>query len=388
MIDALKKDIRLYYAFCFLTGFYVANGTAVLFAQALGLAYSQIFTLTGFYMLMFILFEVPTGALADLIGRKKTIILGCVVLALGAVASGLSNNFWQLFSSYFLWACGFSLISGASEALLYDRIADDKLFSQTVGKAAFFAILGTALAGIVGPYLFSINFRWAYFGSAIPFTLAAVAVGFFQENYREHKGFTFTNHFEQIKAGVKISISNKFILWSTGILALVFAISYTFSNTYQPYLVGIGFPVAQFSYILPVMFVVQAVGGWSFGKLLRFGERKLFWFAMLGIALSVSALGFFPMKTALALIFVFMFMEGVARPLVSNYANRYIDSANRATVISVQSMIGSMTAAAMLFLIGFLTDRIGVYSVLIALGAFVLMAGVVLLIFRPKNVQA
>ena len=94
------------------------------------------------------------------------------------------------------------------------------------------------------------------------------------------------------------------------------------------------------------------------------------------------------MKTALALIFVFMFMEGVARPLVSNYANRYIDSANRATVISVQSMIGSMTAAAMLFLIGFLTDRIGVYSVLIALGAFVLMAGVVLLIFRPKNVQA
>jgi len=47
-----------------------------------------------------------------------------------------------------------------------------------------------------------------------------------------------------------------------------------------------------------------------------------------------------------------------------------------------------MTAAAMLFLIGFLTDRIGVYSVLIALGAFVLMAGVVLLIFRPKNVQA
>src|SRR3989344_3480522 len=227
-----------------------------------------------------------------------------------------------------------------------------------------------------------------YFGSAIPFALAAVAVGFFQENYREHKGFTFTNHFEQIKAGVKISISNKFILWSTGILALVFAISYTFSNTYQPYLVGIGFPVAQFSYILPVMFVVQAVGGWSFGKLLRFFERKLFWFAMLGIALSVSALGFFPMKTALALIFVFMFMEGVARPLVSNYANRYIDSANRATVISVQSMIGSMTAAAMLFLIGFLTDRIGVYSVLIALGAFVLMAGVVLLIFRPKNVQA
>src|SRR5947208_3122781 len=112
MTEGLKKDIRLYYAFCFFIGFYVANGTAVLFAQKLGLPYSQIFMLTGVYMLMFILFEIPTGAFADLVGRKQSMMLGCLSLTLGALASGASNNFWQLLGSYFLWSCGFSLISG------------------------------------------------------------------------------------------------------------------------------------------------------------------------------------------------------------------------------------------------------------------------------------
>lgn len=381
---ALKKDIRLYYAFCFLIGFYVANGTAVLFARELGLEFSKIFTLTGVYMLMFILFEIPTGAVADLVGRKKTVMLGCLMLTLAAIASGASNSFWQLFASYFLWACGFSLISGAGEALLYDRIADNQRFSQIIGKTGFYAILGTALAGILGPYLFNINFRWAYFGSSVPFFLGGLAISFFKENHQA-RGFTIRNHLEQIKSGLRIGWQNKYILWSTGILALVFAISYTFSNIYQPYLVGIGFPVKLFSIILPIMFVAQAAGSWSFGKLVKFGENKLFWLSMVGIALVMAALGVFAFKWALAIVFVYMFLEGVARPLVSSYSNRYIDSEHRATVISVQSMVGTIIAAAMLFLIGFLTDRIGVSQILIVFGGFVLVVGLALLIFKPKN---
>lgn len=385
MTSSLKKDIRLYYAFCFFIGFYVANGTAVLFAQRLGLSYSRIFMLTGVYMLMFILFEVPTGALADLIGRKKTIILGCLSLTLAAVASGLSNNFGQLFASYFLWACGFSLISGASEALLYDRVADDKLFGGIMGRAGFCALLGTALAGIVGPYLFDLNFRWAYFGSSVPFFLAALAVWLFQESHFEKKGFTLSSHYEQITAGIRFGYGNKFIFWSTGVLALTFAISYTFSNVYQPYLVNIGFPIKEFSYILPVMFVVQGLGGWAFGKLLNLGERKLFWLILVGIAAAVAALGIFPFKWALLIIFAYMFLGGIARPLVSSYANRHIESSHRATVISVQSMVGTMLAAVMLFLAGFLTDRIGVNQVLMVLGGFVLLTALALLARKPKN---
>ena len=384
MIDTLKKDIRLYNAFCFFIGFYVANGTAVLFARELGLTYSHIFILTGVYMLMFILLEVPTGAVADLIGRKKTMMIGCFLLTGAAIASGASNNFWQLFASYFLWACGFSLISGSGEALLYDRVADDQKFSQLIGKAGFYSIIGTALAGIAGPYLFNINFRWAYFGSAIPFFIAGLAINFFHEQFTA-KGFTIKNQINQIKTGFQIGWQNKYILWSTGVLALGFAVSYTFSNIYQPYLLGIGFPVKMFSAILPAMFIVQAAGSMSFGKLLRFRENRLFMIGILGIAIIIALLGLINIQIALIFVLAYMFLEGVNRPLVSAYANRHLDSGTRATVISVQSMIGTILAAVMLFITGFLTDRIGINNVLLVLSGFVALIGITLLVSKPKN---
>src|SRR5687767_9367409 len=67
--SAQQRNVLLYYAFSFLVGFYIATGTTVLFERQLGLSFAQIFTLDAIYMLMFILFEIPSGALADLLGR-------------------------------------------------------------------------------------------------------------------------------------------------------------------------------------------------------------------------------------------------------------------------------------------------------------------------------
>src|SRR3989344_4268428 len=103
MAGEIKKDIIIYYIFCFCLGFYIANGTTVLFELALNFSFQQVFIVAAFYMLMFILFEVPSGAFADLVGRKKSVVMGCLILTTGALASGFSNSFWQLFSSFFLW---------------------------------------------------------------------------------------------------------------------------------------------------------------------------------------------------------------------------------------------------------------------------------------------
>src|SRR5277367_2694586 len=110
-----KKNLIIFYFYSFFSGFYIANGTTVLFERVLGFSYSRVFTLGAVYMLMFVLFNVPAGALADIIGRKKTLILGSSVLVLASVATGISKNFTEVFFSFFLWSLGFSLITGADE---------------------------------------------------------------------------------------------------------------------------------------------------------------------------------------------------------------------------------------------------------------------------------
>jgi len=386
---AQRRNVYLYYAFSFLTGFYIATGTTVLFEQKLGLSYAQIFTLDAIYMLMFVLFEVPSGALADLLGRKKTLLAGLVTLIIGAIATGNAQNFLHLFLSSFLWALGFSLISGASEALLYDSLKDDKLFHRVTGRALSFSIIGLALAGIVGPLLFAQYFRLPYLASALPFAMAIPVMMFYREPEAARKPqFSAARYVGQIREGAKKAFNNRFVLWSMGALAIVFAVSYTFASSYQPYLIEIGFSVSQFAVILPLMFVSEAFGGaWSEKITERLGETAAFWGNIVALGLSLLALGLIASKFAVPILIVYGFLQGFLRPLASAYANRYIESEHRATVISVQVMVSTVAASALLFAFGFLTDRIGVVALAGVIGALVLVAGVALLLMKPKGAK-
>ena len=381
-----KRNIAAYYLFSFFIGFYIANGTTVLFARELGLSFSRVFTLSAVYMLMFVLFEIPTGALADLIGRKKTIVLGSAALVIAAIASGSAQNFTQLALSFFIWSFGFSLMSGSSEAMLYDTLADETLYHRVFGRGLSLQIIGMALAGILGPMLYTVNFRYPYLASAIPFALAGAAILFFRERDIAPHQFSLKTHWQQVKTGTQMAFQNRYILWSMGVLALAFAVSYTVSNSYQPYLVNIGFRVQQFSIILPLMFLLEAAGGFLSQKISgKLGESLSFFVNLLAVGLSLVILGMFAGKEVFGVLFIYTFFQGVLRPLVSTYANRYIASDHRATVISVQSMFGTISAAALLFIFGFLTDRLGVEKITAIVGMLVLACGAILLALKPKN---
>ena len=382
-----RRNVVLYYAYSFLVGFYIATGTTVLFERRLGLSFAQIFTLDAIYMLMFILFEIPSGALADLIGRKKTLLAGLAVLIIAAFATGNAQNFTHLFLSFFLWAIGYSLISGSSEALIYDSLNNEKRFHQVSGRALSFSVAGLALAGVVGPLLFSTDFRLPYFASTLPFAAALLAMLFYREAASPNgkSRFTMRKHVLQITKGTRTAIGNRFVLWSTGVLALVFAVSYTFTSLYQPYLIQVGFSVTQFAYILPLMFICEALGGaWSEQISSRLGERLAFWTNILLLGASLLIMGLLASKFVVPLLLVYGLIQGVLRPLISTYANRHIETTHRATVISVQMMMSTVVAAMLLFVFGFLTDRIGVIALTGVIGGLVLAAGIPLLMLWPR----
>lgn len=383
----MKKDIIIYYSFSFLLGFYIANGTTVLFKRVLGFSYQQIFIVGAIYMLMFILFEVPSGAFADLLGRRKSVAFGCFVLTLGAIATGLSQSFWQVFASFFLWALGFSFISGADEALLYDRLSDQNVYPKILSRSRFFFLGATALAGILGPYLFSLNFRYPYLFSSIPFLAGGFAILFFQET-RGKKSFTLTEHWNQVKEGFGFVRGNKFVLWAMGLMALTFAVWYNLLNSYQPFLQDVGFTLRAFSIILPVLFLGEALGGMLGAKLLEtLGEGKIFTLGLLTFGFSVGLIGVIDNKYSLIFLYLYSFLLGVLRLVISTYSNKHIEAGHRATVISVQGMISTIAAASTLFLFGFLTDRIGLRSLLMLLGGIVLLVSLALLLFKPQEIK-
>src|SRR3990167_518960 len=68
------------------------------------------------------LVELPSGVFADLIGRKKAIIIGNVLLTLGNFFMTFSSSFWPLTLWFLTWTIGYAFQSGATEALVYDSV--------------------------------------------------------------------------------------------------------------------------------------------------------------------------------------------------------------------------------------------------------------------------
>src|SRR5215217_2607487 len=101
-------------------------GINTIFLLDAGLSNLEAFAANAFFTVGMVLFEVPTGIVADTVGRRASYLLGTVTLA---VATLLYVLLWQLAASFWAWALvsvliglGFTFFSGAVEAWLVDAL--------------------------------------------------------------------------------------------------------------------------------------------------------------------------------------------------------------------------------------------------------------------------
>jgi len=77
---SLQANLWKLYIYKFLSEFYLLVPILIPYYTANGLNSTQIFTVQAAYALSLLLFEIPSGYLADVIGRKKTMIIGSILL--------------------------------------------------------------------------------------------------------------------------------------------------------------------------------------------------------------------------------------------------------------------------------------------------------------------
>ena len=135
-------------------------GINTLFLLDAGLSNAQAFAANAFFTLGMIIFEIPTGVVADTAGRRRSYQLGTLTLA-GSTA--LYWGLWVVHGPFWAWALisvllglGFTFFSGAVEAWLVDALAAtgyrgslDSVFGrgQTVAGAAM--LVGSVAGGVI-----------------------------------------------------------------------------------------------------------------------------------------------------------------------------------------------------------------------------------------------
>ena len=102
-------------------------GINTLYLLDAGLSNTEAFAANAFFTLGFMIFEIPTGVVADLRGRRASYLLGVITLAISTLLYLLmwyrSAPFWAWALSSMLLGLGFTFFSGAVEAWLVDALA-------------------------------------------------------------------------------------------------------------------------------------------------------------------------------------------------------------------------------------------------------------------------
>src|SRR5579859_3813843 len=121
----LQSTIRKYYAFSFLSSLWFISAILIPFYTQWGhISLFQVQLLQSWYSLWFFILEVPTGIIADKIGRKYTLSFGALIAGIGLIVYAIQPNFLLFALGEVIVALGNSLISGANDALLYEKLKE------------------------------------------------------------------------------------------------------------------------------------------------------------------------------------------------------------------------------------------------------------------------
>lgn len=350
----------------------------------------DLFLLHAIYSFVIFTVEIPSGYLADVWGRKKTIITGMFFGIIGFGAYSMSWGFWGFLLAELALGIGQGFISGSDTAILYDSLSEQKKVEKYLKHESRITGSGNiaeALAGIVFTVLAFSSMRGYYY---IQTGLSAIGFmgAWFLVEPKVHLSKTKVS-LQSILEIVRDTLwkkpqLNRYIFLSS----IIGFASLSMAWFAQIFLYEAGVEKANFGIVWTALNLMVAIGSFSSSWTDRLlGPRHILLFLLIflsgGFILSSLTISFW----GIGFLLVFYFVRGTAHPIMKDRINKLTESNVRATVLSVRSLIIRILFAVLGPLLGWYTDRLSLSFALMLCGLIVLFPGVFLVarILRNKN---
>jgi MFS family permease len=337
-----------------------------------------------------LMMEIPTGAISDMVGKRKTLLMAMLLCAVGYAIMGSNQNTAGLVVGFLISLVGGAFYSGADEALAYETLKaqnNEKGFERVISNANMLAIFSLIIASLVGGLLYTIDVRLPYYAWA-----AASLVGFFcawfvTEPDVEHETFSTQAYVQQMMGGFRqlsqpalrpfmpliLGLVGMTFLFTDGLIQPAVAEHMGFDATGQSLtfaiIAGLSASVTFF-----VPWLRKRFSAWTFLMMLTLFMAVGFWGA--GYVAGLSGFG---------MLILIRLTGTVAMPWVSIVVNQHVPSRDRATTLSTVSLITKIPYALTAVLAGHLAEmgKIGLFTGGIGVFLIGLMVASTVLAMRP-----
>lgn len=362
----LEGNIRKYYIYYCLMSINFIMPVIVIFLLSKEISLTEVMLLQSVYSVAILISEIPTGIIADVLGRKRSLIVGSGLQAAGCAIYVIGGSFYQFAMAESSWALGAAFVSGTSSALLYDTLLQldkAKQYKRIQGTAQMCGLAASAAALLAGGYMTKISLGVPFYPTLLVLILSVLIASSFAEPKRA-KVKTLRASLALIKRSGTLILKNPFVRWLT--LYIVGFNSFLLISRwfYQPYMSNVGIEPSSFGIVYAAFTLLAALSA-KFSYKFEKKVGSVLYLLLIFCLFAISSLLMSFIQIAFSVVFIFLqqSIRGACGPILGYYINKNTPSEFRATLISSENLLIRLLFAILSPFFGWLAD---VYTLEIA----------------------
>jgi MFS family permease len=386
----------------FLKNLNFAEPFLILFYLSIGLNYLQIGILVAFLNICINFMEIPSGAIADIYGRKNSMLLSLTSYIGAFIIFAFSNSYEPLFAAVFLFSIGESFRTGTHKAMIFDWLRqNNRLKEKTMvyGYTRSWSKYGSALAVIVSSaiVILTSNYRWIFLFSIIPYIAGLWNLALYPD-YLNNRidgdiniGVIFKHTFRSVKNAFGKTALRRLIVKSMGFEG-VFDIT---KNFLQPVLQAQAIVIAAMLALSEkdstaivvgaVYFVLHIISASASKRAHIFAGRfKSENIAITTLIFTGAALAFLSsagmyiniFTISIAAYILYYIIQNLWRPILVAIYDNHADNTEQATILSIDSQAKTAGITVMAPVAGFIADKWGIEGALLLSAVIMLLLGI------------
>ena len=390
--NSLDANIWKVYLYRFFGSFVFTMPVWVLYLQDLGISLTQVMILHAVYTLIILFLTIPFGALADLKGRKYVLIISQIAVVIGYIVYIISDTFFGFLIGEILFGISTASFFGVLEALIYDTLKQTKnikSYKKVQGNTYAINDFLLGFGGLLGAFIAAaISKQFTFIVSLVPLMFALILLFWIKEPKHSTRIYQ-ANYFTHIKETFKFASNHvqvrRIIIFS----ALIGTFTFVTFLMNSVYFEKNGISIQYIGLLYTVMFTFSALGA----KIYHLIEKKLdnHFSSMAGKLVPLIIIGIPALFLTLCyfvnpwlgvplVILVWLSSVGFRATYVADFINKHISSHHRATVMSINVMIGNIFFAIVSPIFGKIADLRSVPFVY-------MIMGIVLMVYLGFNIM-
>lgn len=368
-----NKIIRQY---LFLSALFSVGGLSIISAMYVtylmshGLSLFETNAVNAIYFFTLFICEIPTGAFADIFGRKKSFIVACLLMGASMFIYGAVTTFTGFVIAEIVGAVGSTFKSGAFRAWLVDRLKHHGFegeLSKVFAKENLVRQIAGGIGAIFGSYIAVVNMSLPWFIGGTTLLITAVfAMVMMKEEYFVPIKLSFKQGLISMKT---VTVSSfhfarrdravRFVLIITGLQVFAFQ---ALNMYWQPFFKSYGVAEKHFGFVFTTMMAGVALGAFIISRMNTAGREKqviIITQILTGLAvlstISLSGIGFVISAFVLHEMF-----RGAFDPLLGSFLHKRIPSSERATIDSFCSIAPHIAGSIGLLASGAIAEMFGI----------------------------